>query len=94
KAIMMTPGPAGLSPAEAADRLVRDGPNALPRAGRRSTFHIAFEVVQEPMFALLLAGGMAYLLLGDLTEALILLAFASFSVVVTVVQETRTERVL
>ena len=67
---------------------------ALPRAGRRSTFHIAFEVVQEPMFALLLAGGMAYLLLGDLTEALILLAFASFSVVVTVVQETRTERVL
>jgi P-type Ca2+ transporter type 2C len=91
---MMTPGPAGLSPAEAVDRLVRDGPNALPRAGRRSTFHIAFEVVQEPMFALLLAGGMAYLLLGDLTEALILLAFASFSVVVTVVQETRTERVL
>jgi Ca2+-transporting ATPase len=84
--MMMTPAPAGLSPADAADRLMRDGPNALPRAGRRSAFRIAFEVLHEPMFALLLAGGVAYLLLGDLTEALILLAFASFSVVLTVIQ--------
>ena len=52
------------------------------------------EVLREPMLALLLAGGVAYLLLGDLTEALILLAFATFSVVVTVVQESRTEHVL
>ncbi len=46
------------------------------------------------MLALLLAGGIAYLLLGDLAEALILLAFATFSVAVTVIQETRTEHVL
>ena len=31
---------------------------------------------------------------GDLKEALILLAFATMSVLITVVQETRTERVL
>jgi Ca2+-transporting ATPase len=55
---------------------------------------IAIEVLREPMLALLIAGGIAYLLLGDLTEALILLAFATFSVGVTVVQETRTEHVL
>ncbi len=55
---------------------------------------IAFEVLREPMLALLLAGGVAYLLLGDLTEALILLGFATFSVIVTVIQETRTEHVL
>ena len=55
---------------------------------------IVLEVLREPMLALLLAGGVAYLLLGDLTEALILLAFATFSVVVTVVQESRTEHVL
>lgn len=46
------------------------------------------------MLALLLAGGVAYLLLGDLIEALILLGFATFSVAVTVIQETRTENVL
>jgi len=52
------------------------------------------EVLREPMLALLLAGGVIYLLLGDRGEALILLAFASMSVVITVIQETRTERVL
>jgi len=55
---------------------------------------IAIEVLREPMLALLLGGGGAYLLLGDLAEALILLAFATFSVAVTVIQETRTEHVL
>jgi Ca2+-transporting ATPase len=84
----------GLSQQAAAERLAADGANELPRTGRRSPFRIAFEVLQEPMLALLLAGGVAYLLLGDLTEALILLGFASFSVVVTIIQETRTEHVL
>jgi len=46
------------------------------------------------MLALLVAGGAIYLLLGDLREALILLAFAGMSVLITVVQEVRTERVL
>ena len=46
------------------------------------------------MLALLIAGGVVYLLLGNLEEALILLAFACLSVGITVVQEARTERVL
>ena len=46
------------------------------------------------MLALLLGGGVVYLVLGDLQEAVILLAFASMSVLITVVQEARTERVL
>ena len=46
------------------------------------------------LLALLLGGGVIYLALGDLKEALILLAFATLSVVITVLQETRTERVL
>ncbi|QNA86841.1 cation-translocating P-type ATPase [Sphingomonas sp. So64.6b] len=93
-AIHSGPSAIGLSNEEAARRLVRDGANELPRTGQRSSLHIAFEVLREPMLALLLAGGVAYLLLGDLTEALILLGFATFSVVVTVIQETRTEHVL
>lgn len=94
-ALASSPGAsAGLSTADAAERLKRDGANALPRAERRSILSIMIEVLREPMLALLLAGGVAYLLLGDRIEALILLAFATFSVVVTVVQETRTEHVL
>ena len=46
------------------------------------------------MLALLIAGGLVYLALGDWREALILLVFANLSIAITVVQETRTERVL
>jgi Ca2+-transporting ATPase len=84
----------GLSAAEAGARLVREGYNELPRSARRTPLHIMLEVIREPMLALLIGGGVVYLLLGDLTEAVILIAFAGLSVVITVVQETRTERVL
>lgn len=84
----------GLTTAEAHARLRLEGPNELPRAGKRPVFRIVLEVMREPMFILLLAGGLIYLLLGDRTEALILLIFASFSVGITVIQEARSERVL
>lgn len=84
----------GLSESEARKRLAREGYNELPRAERRTAFNIVLEVLREPMLALLLAGGAVYLALGDLQEAVILIAFASLSIVITVVQETRTERVL
>jgi Ca2+-transporting ATPase len=84
----------GLTAAEAHARFVADGPNELARAGRRSVLRIVLGVLREPMLALLLAGGVAYLLLGSRTEAVILLAFAMFSILITVVQESRTENVL
>ncbi|CAN7577325.1 cation-translocating P-type ATPase [Mesorhizobium amorphae] len=84
----------GLSEVEAQARLVAEGFNELPRSRRRTPLRIAFEVMREPMLALLLGGGAVYLLLGDLQEALILLAFATLSVGITIVQEARTERVL
>ncbi len=84
----------GLSEQEAAARLKADGPNELARTGRRTPLRIVLEVLREPMLALLLGGGVLYLLLGSPEEALILLAFALFSILITVVQESRTERVL
>ena len=84
----------GLSEAEARARLTAEGYNELPRTRRRDLIRILFDVVREPMLALLVASGLIYLALGDLAEALILIAFASMSIVITVVQESRTERVL
>jgi Ca2+-transporting ATPase len=86
--------PVGLSETEAQLRLAAEGHNELPHGGRRSSLRIIGEVLREPMLALLIAGGVIYFLLGDRTEALMLLVFASLSVVITVVQEARTERVL
>jgi len=84
----------GLTTDMARVRLRLEGPNELPRAGRRPVFRIALEVLREPMLVLLLLGGFVYLLLGDRAEALVLLLFASFSTIITIIQEIRTERVL
>jgi Ca2+-transporting ATPase len=86
--------PAGLSREEAARRLAADGPNELPRPPQRTTWRIALEVAREPMFQLLAAAVAVYLVLGDLSEASVLLAFLGVIVAITLVQERRTERVL
>src|SRR5581483_258514 len=84
----------GLTASEAQARLKAEGFNELPRTGRRTILRLIIEVLREPMLLLLLAGGLIYFVLGDLGEALLLLAFASISIVITIVQEARTERVL
>ncbi|WP_050630824.1 cation-translocating P-type ATPase [Bradyrhizobium viridifuturi] len=84
----------GLSQAEAEARLIGEGYNELPRAQRRTPLRILVEVLREPMLALLACGGLIYLLLGDLQEAVLLLVFGAMSILITVVQEARTERVL
>lgn len=85
---------AGLTSSEAAARLRREGANELPRAHARSLPRIVLGVVREPMFAMLLAAGGIYAVLGDIHEALLLLAFATLSVGIAVTQESRSERVL
>jgi P-type Ca2+ transporter type 2C len=84
----------GLKTADVVVRQKSEGFNELPRSEQRTTVGIIFEVLREPMLALLLGGGVIYLLLGELKDALILLAFSTMSVGITVVQESRTERVL
>ena len=85
----MNPMPfTGLSFAEAAARLRSDGYNELPAAERRGVFRIAFEVLRQPMFALLVAGGVIDLVLGDRMEAMLLLIIALISVVITINQES------
>ncbi len=84
----------GLSDDEAADRLRRDGYNELPSSKPRSLLALAFEVVREPMFLLLVASGSLYLVLGDLTEGLLLLAFVFVVMGITLYQQRKTERAL
>jgi Ca2+-transporting ATPase len=86
--------PVGLNEDEAAARLRTEGYNELPQERRRNFLRIVGEVLREPMFALLIGAGLVYVILGDLTESLILLVFASASVSIAVIQEQRGERVL
>src|SRR5579864_5646239 len=84
----------GLSKDEAARRLLSEGYNELARTRKRDLFRITVEVCSEPMFELLLAASAIYFVLGNFTEALILVGSAVTTVLVAVVQESRTERVL
>jgi P-type Ca2+ transporter type 2C len=84
----------GLSGTEAAKRLKEEGYNELPSALKRSVFRIAFDILREPMFLLLIACGILYLVLGDIEEALILLAFVFVIIGITFYQERKTERTL
>jgi Ca2+-transporting ATPase len=84
----------GLSAAQAAQRLVEDGPNALPGGQRRSLLSIAADTVREPMFLLLLAAGTLYLVFGDLQEGLTLLGFVVITLGLTLFQEGKTERAI
>lgn len=84
----------GLSSTEAQARLAAEGPNELPTTGRRSNWRIAFEVIREPMFLLLVACGGVYLTLGEPQEALMLLGFVVVVMGITIMQERRTERAL
>ncbi|MEI7835448.1 MAG: cation-transporting P-type ATPase, partial [Planctomycetota bacterium] len=84
----------GLSADEAAQRLAGEGYNELPSSKRRGIGPIAFEVIREPMFLLLVACGVVYLFLGEPKEALMLLGFVFVIMGITIVQERRTERAL
>ena len=84
----------GLTEQEALENLAEDGYNELPSGKKRTFFHILLEVVKEPMFLMLIACGLLYLILGDREEALMLLGFVVVIISITFFQEQKTERAL
>lgn len=84
----------GLSEQEATYRLKREGFNELPSSKQRNILAIAAEVLQEPIFLLLVGCGAIYIFLGELQDALILLGFVFFIMGITLYQEQKTEHAL
>ncbi|PKO62050.1 MAG: ATPase [Betaproteobacteria bacterium HGW-Betaproteobacteria-18] len=89
-----SPEVVGLSGAQAAQALRDDGPNELPDAQKRGLLSIARETLSDPMFALLLAAGVLYLVLGDLQEGLVLFGLVLVVLALTLYQEGKTERAI
>ena len=84
----------GLSSVEAQARLARDGANELPVSQRKGLLRLIRDIATEPMFLLLVACGVIYMMLGDVHEALMLLGFVFVVMLITFVQQRRTERSL
>lgn len=84
----------GLSHTEASDNLKRYGYNELVSAAPRKLWHIALEVVKEPMFLLLISCAALYVLVGDYREGIIMLSTILIIISITFYQSQKTERAL
>jgi Ca2+-transporting ATPase len=84
----------GLSSNEVSRKLKDEGYNELPSSEKRGPLRIAFEVIKELVFLLLVASGSLYFVLGDTAEAMVLLSFVFVIVGITVYQEQKTEKAL
>lgn len=86
--------PVGLSQVEALQRLQTDGPNTLANANHHSVLALAFKVVREPIFILLLGCCGIYWLLGSPQDAYILLGSVVIIMSMTLFQERKSEHAL
>lgn len=84
----------GLTSGEAQERLKLEGYNELPTENNRRFFKLVFDIVKEPMLLLLISGGLIYLVLGDIQEAIVLLISVFFIIGITIYQENKTEKTL
>lgn len=94
KALFDIKNVSGLSIDLAAKILKEQGYNELPSQRQQGFFQILWEVIKEPMLALLIATGIIYLLLGETKDALMLTTFIFVVVGITFYQRRKTERAL
>jgi Ca2+-transporting ATPase len=85
---------AGLDTDEAARRLARDGPNALPSGPGHGWRAILWQAAREPMFMLLFAAGLLYLVLGEPHEGILMFALVMATLGMTLYEESKAERAL
>ncbi len=84
----------GLSQSTVLRRQEEEGFNELPTSEPRRFYHIAFEVLREPMVYLLFGCGLVYFFIGDQQESFMLLGFLLLILGITVFQEQKAERAL
>ncbi|MDE3074058.1 MAG: cation-transporting P-type ATPase [Chloroflexota bacterium] len=84
----------GLSPAEAARRLSAHGPNQLLAQRQEPWWHEALEALTEPLQLLLIAIGVLYGVLGQLADALTILAVIVVVAGVETANELRAKRAI
>src|SRR5215467_12554254 len=81
--------PRGLSSAEAADRLLRDGPNELPRAQNTPTWQTIATQLRDPLILVLMVAATLTLATGDWTDAGVIVLVIVVNTTVGVVQEVK-----
>jgi len=84
----------GLNEETVKEKIKSEGFNELPSSKPKNFLALAWGVVKEPMFLLLVACGTLYLILGDIQEGLMLLGFVFVIMGIEFYQEKKTEKAL
>lgn len=84
----------GLSQEKAKELLHQWGYNELGSSKEKGILRIAFEVVKEPMFLLLIGSGSLYMILGEFQEGLVLSTAVILIIFITFYQYRKTTRAL
>ncbi len=84
----------GLSAKSVQQKLDKGEFNELPNSEKKSVLEIAFSVIKEPMFMLLLACGVLYLIIGDYREGIILFSSILIIIFITFYNRNKTEKAL
>lgn len=84
----------GLNASVVMEKQAKEGLNELPSSKPKNLLALAWGIVKEPMFLLLVACGSLYLGLGDLQEGLMLLGFVFVIMGIEFYQEKKTEKAL
>lgn len=85
---------AGLTPAEAAERLSIHGPNELRETISRPAWHMLLAQIREPLILILVAAAVLSLFLGDFVESIAILAIVFLFGVLGFIQEFRAEKAM
>lgn len=84
----------GISSKKATQLLNTHGYNELPSAKPKGIWTIAYEVMKEPMFILLISCGALYMVLGNYNEGIIMLCSVFVIIFITFFQHQKTEKSL
>jgi Ca2+-transporting ATPase len=84
----------GLSNTEVSEQIKIFGFNELKNESAKNIFHIALEVIKEPMFILLLFCGALYLSLGKYSEGIVLMCWIFIIIFITFYQYNKSQRAL
>ena len=84
----------GLSTESAHQRLLRDGPNELIAAAGKSPWQVMWEQISDPLVVMLIVAAIISVIVGDLRDAIAILAIVIFNAVLGFRQERKAERAM
>ncbi|MBE9068577.1 cation-translocating P-type ATPase [Leptolyngbya cf. ectocarpi LEGE 11479] len=85
---------AGLTTQVAHQRLLRDGPNELITAPGKSPWQILWEQISAPLVVMLIVAAIISVMVGDMRDAIAILAIVIFNAVIGLRQEYRAEQAM